>query len=75
VETAQMHSVIPMLFTPVPGSALYEEYRGYLFDEMGFDLQSKQPTMIRTMSVSISGFGRFQAKQRMAPAMYSLNPM
>ncbi len=27
-----------MLFTPVPGSALYEEYRGYL-DEMGFDLQ------------------------------------
>jgi radical SAM superfamily enzyme YgiQ (UPF0313 family) len=32
-------SVIPMLFTPVPGSALYEEYEGYLADEMGFDLQ------------------------------------
>jgi len=31
-------SVIPMLFTPVPGSALYAEYRGYL-NEMGFDLQ------------------------------------
>jgi hypothetical protein len=33
-----MHSVIPMLFTPVSGSALYEEYRGYIFDEMDFDL-------------------------------------
>ena len=32
-------SVIPMLFTPVPGSAIYNEYDSYLFDEMGFDLQ------------------------------------
>jgi len=31
-------SVIPMLFTPVPGSALYTEYREYI-EEMGFDLQ------------------------------------
>ena len=37
--SSRIGSVIPMLFTPVPGSALYEEYRGYLFDEMGFDLQ------------------------------------
>jgi len=36
--SSRVGSVIPMLFTPVPGSALYEEYRGYLFDEMGFDL-------------------------------------
>lgn len=36
--SSRIGSVIPMLFTPVPGSALYEEYRGYL-DEMGFDLQ------------------------------------
>jgi len=34
----KLGSVIPMLFTPVLGSALYEEYHGYL-DEMGFDLQ------------------------------------
>jgi len=34
---SRVGSVIPMLFTPVPGSALYEEHRGYL-DEMGFDL-------------------------------------
>ena len=37
--SSRIGSVIPMLFTPVPGSALYEECRGYLFDEMGFDLQ------------------------------------
>ena len=37
--SSRIGSVIPMLFTPVPGSALYEEYRGYLFDEMGFDLE------------------------------------
>lgn len=36
--SSRVGSVIPMLFTPVPGSALYEEYRGYL-DKMGFDLQ------------------------------------
>jgi radical SAM superfamily enzyme YgiQ (UPF0313 family) len=36
--SSRIGSVIPMLFTPVPGSALYEEYRGYL-DEMDFDLQ------------------------------------
>jgi hypothetical protein len=37
-SSSRIGSVIPMLFTPVPGSALYEEYRGYLFDDMGFDL-------------------------------------
>ncbi len=37
--SSRIGSVIPMLFTPVPGSVLYEEYRGYLFDDMGFDLQ------------------------------------
>jgi radical SAM superfamily enzyme YgiQ (UPF0313 family) len=35
--SSRIGSVIPMLFTPVPGSALYEEYHSYL-DEMGFDL-------------------------------------
>ncbi|MDY7079228.1 MAG: hypothetical protein SXV54_20125 [Chloroflexota bacterium] len=33
--SSQIGSVIPMLFTSVPGSALYEGYRGYL-DEIGF---------------------------------------
>ena len=28
-----------MLFTPVPGSLIYEKYKAYLFDEMKFDLQ------------------------------------
>ena len=31
--------LVPMLFTPVPGSIMFEQYEGYLFDEMGFDLQ------------------------------------
>lgn len=30
--------IVPMLFTPVPGSIMFEQYRDYLFDEMGFDL-------------------------------------
>jgi radical SAM superfamily enzyme YgiQ (UPF0313 family) len=30
--------IVPMLFTPVPGSIMFEQYRRYLFDEMGFDL-------------------------------------
>jgi radical SAM superfamily enzyme YgiQ (UPF0313 family) len=30
--------IVPMLFTPVPGSIMFEQYRHYLFDEMGFDL-------------------------------------
>lgn len=32
-------SVVPMLFTPVPGSALFEQHRTYLLDERGWDLQ------------------------------------
>jgi biotin synthase-like enzyme len=31
--------IVPMLFTPVPGSIMFEQYEEYLFDEMGFDLQ------------------------------------
>jgi radical SAM superfamily enzyme YgiQ (UPF0313 family) len=30
--------LVPMLFTPVPGSIMFEQYRDYLFEEMGFDL-------------------------------------
>jgi radical SAM superfamily enzyme YgiQ (UPF0313 family) len=32
-------SAVPMLFTPVPGSHLFEQHRQYLLDEMGWDLQ------------------------------------
>mgnify|MGYP005841599421 CR=1 FL=1 len=31
-------SVVPMLFTPVPGSALFDQHRAYLLEEMGWDL-------------------------------------
>jgi len=31
-------SVVPMLFTPVPGSTLFEQHRTYLMEEMGWDL-------------------------------------
>lgn len=37
--SSRIGSVIPMLFTPVPGSAMYKEYESYLKDEKGFDLQ------------------------------------
>src|SRR6185312_5379266 len=30
--------LVPMLFTPVPGSLMFEQFESYLFDEMGFDL-------------------------------------
>lgn len=30
--------LVPMLFTPVPGSIMFEQFEEYLFDEMGFDL-------------------------------------
>ena len=30
--------LVPMLFTPVPGSILYEQFESYLLEEMGFDL-------------------------------------
>jgi radical SAM superfamily enzyme YgiQ (UPF0313 family) len=30
--------IVPMLFTPVPGSIMYEQYEPYLINEMGFDL-------------------------------------
>ncbi len=44
VEMAQIHSVIPLLFTPVPESALYEEYRGYLLGYLKSDAQVKLMT-------------------------------
>lgn len=30
--------LVPMLFTPVPGSIMFEQFEEYLFGEMGFDL-------------------------------------
>src|SRR5262249_42730066 len=30
--------IVPMLFTPVPGSIMFEQHEDYLFGEMGFDL-------------------------------------
>jgi radical SAM superfamily enzyme YgiQ (UPF0313 family) len=30
--------IVPMLFTPVPGSIIFEQYEKYLFEEMGYDL-------------------------------------
>lgn len=30
--------LVPMLFTPVPGSIMFDQYEEYLFEEMGFDL-------------------------------------
>jgi len=30
--------LVPMLYTPVPGSIMFEQFADYLFDEMGFDL-------------------------------------
>lgn len=32
-------SIIPMLFTPVPGTQIYREHADYLHKEMGWDLQ------------------------------------
>jgi len=32
-------SIIPMLFTPVPGTHIYREHAEYLHNEMGWDLQ------------------------------------
>jgi radical SAM superfamily enzyme YgiQ (UPF0313 family) len=32
-------SIIPMLFTPVPGTLVYREHAAYLHNEMGWDLQ------------------------------------
>ena len=31
-------SVVPMLFTPVPGSIIFEKHMGYLFNQMGWNL-------------------------------------
>lgn len=36
--THRVGSVVPMLFTPVPGSQLFEQHRAYLQDERGWDL-------------------------------------
>jgi len=30
--------LVPMLFTPVPGSIMFEQFETYLFEELGFDL-------------------------------------
>jgi radical SAM superfamily enzyme YgiQ (UPF0313 family) len=35
--SSRVGSVIPMLFTPVPNTPIFEDYRGYL-DDQGFDL-------------------------------------
>ena len=36
--THRVGSVIPMLFTPVPGSILFDQHKEYLLNQMGWDL-------------------------------------
>ncbi len=36
--TEMVGGLVPMLFTPVPGSIMFEQFEYYLFEEMGFDL-------------------------------------
>lgn len=52
-------SLIPMLFTPVPGSTIYKNYETYLFEEQGYelhDLNGKLYPFMKLNNISLDDY-------------------
>jgi radical SAM superfamily enzyme YgiQ (UPF0313 family) len=54
-------SVVPMLFTPVPGSMMFETHREYLLGEMGWDLQDLNGKLLPFLEYNQRHYAGLQA--------------
>lgn len=68
-------SVVPMLFTPVPGSIMFEQHKAYLFDEMGWDLQDLNGKLLPFLEYNKQFYPGLQASDylELENFMYHLN--
>lgn len=68
-------SVVPMLFTPVPGSIMFEEHKTYLFDEMGWDLHDLNGKLLPFLEYNQSRYPGLKASDylELENFMYVLN--
>lgn len=67
-------SVVPMLFTPVPGSIMFEQHKDY-FEEMGFDLQHLNGKLLPFLEYNQRKYPRLRASDyiELENLMYHLN--
>lgn len=54
-------SIIPMLFTPVPGTNVYKEHEDYLLGERGFDLQDLNGKFLPFLNFNQRRYGNLRA--------------
>lgn len=68
-------SVVPMLFTPVPGSMMFETHEEYLFSEMGWDLQDLNGKLLPFLEYNQRYYPSLQASDylELENFMYHLN--
>lgn len=68
-------SVVPMLFTPVPGSILFDTHKSYLLDEMGWDLHDLNGKLLPFLEYNQRHYPGLQASDylELEDFMYHLN--
>lgn len=68
-------SVVPMLFTPVPGSILFETHKTYLLEEMGWDLHELSGKLLPFLEYNRQQYPGLQASDylELEDFMYHLN--
>lgn len=59
-------SIIPMLFTPVPGTNVYREYRSYLHETMGWDLQHLNGKFLPFLEMNARRYSGLKASDYLA---------
>ena len=71
----EVGSVIPMLFSPVPGTQVYQEHTSYLHDEMGWDLQDLNGKFLPFLEVNQRRYPDLKASDylELEKLMYVLN--
>lgn len=68
-------SVVPMLFTPVPGSIMFENHKDYLFGEMNWDLQDLNGKLLPFLEYNRARYPQIRASDylELENFMYHLN--
>lgn len=71
----EVGSVIPMLFTPVPGTQVHTEYADYLHREMGWDFQDLNGKMLPFLEFNRRRYPELRASDylELEKLMYVLN--
>jgi radical SAM superfamily enzyme YgiQ (UPF0313 family) len=71
----EVGSIIPMLFSPVPGTQIYKDYEHYLLNEMGWDFQDLNGKFLPFLESNKKRYPKIRASDylELEKLMYVLN--